>query len=270
MSLQASKHQERAKRPEGKLPQLDPVALDELGMTQAEVEGFAARLHGWVVLPGMKDYPAAAAPHAAPRWPGVPADHRVLRGGVRRRALPRAGPRQGAVGRAALGPPQPRQLLDLQRDDHRRQPAQRDHRRSGGQDGAGRRGRELRAAQRGARRLRPARPGRDVRRRRRRRVHAGRRLRAHVAALRDRLGQHRRGHGDARRRHDRRGRRDAQARPVVGGAGRDRQPVRGPARADVPARRPAVGLVLRAALDARGRARRAGRDPARVHARRRQ
>jgi len=72
MSLQASKHQERAKRPEGKLPQLDPVALDELGMTQAEVEGFAARLHGWVVLPGMKDYPAAAAPHAAPRWPAYP------------------------------------------------------------------------------------------------------------------------------------------------------------------------------------------------------
>ena len=72
MSLQASKHQERAKRPEGKLPQLDPVALDELGMTQAEVEAFAATLHGWVVLPGMKDYPAAAAPHAAPRWPAYP------------------------------------------------------------------------------------------------------------------------------------------------------------------------------------------------------
>jgi FAD/FMN-containing dehydrogenase len=72
MALLARKHQGRAKRPEHPLPQLDPVALDELGMTQAEVEAFAAKLHGWIVLPGMPDYPAAAAPHAAPRWPAFP------------------------------------------------------------------------------------------------------------------------------------------------------------------------------------------------------
>ena len=52
MSLQASNHQERAKRPEDPLPKLDPVALDELGMTQAEVEAFAAKLHGWSCCPG--------------------------------------------------------------------------------------------------------------------------------------------------------------------------------------------------------------------------
>ena len=34
--------------------------------------GVRARLHGWVVLPGMRDYPKAAAPHAAPRWPAYP------------------------------------------------------------------------------------------------------------------------------------------------------------------------------------------------------
>ncbi|WP_053227008.1 FAD-binding oxidoreductase [Solirubrobacter soli] len=72
MSLLARKHQHRAKRPADPLPKLDPVALDELGMTQAEVEAFARKLHGWVVLPGMPDYPAAAAPHAAPRWPAYP------------------------------------------------------------------------------------------------------------------------------------------------------------------------------------------------------
>src|SRR5690349_5367906 len=72
MSLQARRHQDRARRPADPLPKLDPVALDELGMTQAEVEAFARRLHGWVVLPGMPAYPAAAAPHAAPRWPAYP------------------------------------------------------------------------------------------------------------------------------------------------------------------------------------------------------
>src|SRR3954469_1012956 len=72
MALLARKHQDRAQRPSDPLPELDPVALDELGMTQAEVEAFAERLHGWVVLPGMPDYPAAAAPHAAPRWPAFP------------------------------------------------------------------------------------------------------------------------------------------------------------------------------------------------------
>src|SRR5215204_6382759 len=72
MSLLARRHQDRARRPSDPLPKLDPVALDELGMTQAEVEAFARSLHGWVVLPGMPDYPAAAAPHAAPRWPAFP------------------------------------------------------------------------------------------------------------------------------------------------------------------------------------------------------
>jgi FAD/FMN-containing dehydrogenase len=72
MSVLARRHQDRAKRPSDPLPKLDPVTLDELGMTQAEVEAFANRLHGWVVVPGMKDYPAAAAPHAAPRWPAFP------------------------------------------------------------------------------------------------------------------------------------------------------------------------------------------------------
>jgi FAD/FMN-containing dehydrogenase len=72
MSVLARKHQERAERPSHPLPKLDPVALDELGMTQAEVEAFAQRLHGWVVLGGMREYPAAAAPHAAPRWPAYP------------------------------------------------------------------------------------------------------------------------------------------------------------------------------------------------------
>src|SRR3954451_12942248 len=72
MSVLARRHQDRAKRPSDPLPTLDPVALDQLGMTQAEVEAFARRLHGWVVLPGMPDYPAAAAPHAAPRWPAYP------------------------------------------------------------------------------------------------------------------------------------------------------------------------------------------------------
>jgi FAD/FMN-containing dehydrogenase len=72
MSLLARSHQDRARRPADPLPKLDPVALDELGMTQAEVEAFARGLHGWVVLPGMPDYPAAAMPYAADRWPAYP------------------------------------------------------------------------------------------------------------------------------------------------------------------------------------------------------
>jgi hypothetical protein len=72
MALLARKHQERAKRPEKPVPKLDAVTLDELGMTQAEVEAFDRKLHGWIVVPGMPDYPAAAAPHAAPRWPAFP------------------------------------------------------------------------------------------------------------------------------------------------------------------------------------------------------
>src|SRR3954447_14741589 len=72
MSVLARNHQDRPQRPADPLGKLDPVTLDELGMTQAEVEAFAAQLHGWVVVPGMKDYPAAAAPHAAPRWPAFP------------------------------------------------------------------------------------------------------------------------------------------------------------------------------------------------------
>ena len=145
-----------------------------------------------------------------------------------------------------------------------------DRGRSGRQDRARRRGRELRAAQRGARRLQPARAGRDVRGRRRRGLHAGRRLRAHGTPVRDHQRLRAGDHDDARRRQDRRGRRRARARPVVGGARRDRQPVRRPARHHLQARQAAVGVVVRAALDARGRAGGAGRDPAPVHARRRQ
>ena len=73
MALQSDLHKERAeRRVKEQLPRLDPVALEELGMTQAECEDLERKLRGYIVLPGMPDYPAAAAPHAAPRWPAFP------------------------------------------------------------------------------------------------------------------------------------------------------------------------------------------------------
>src|SRR3954468_13076399 len=85
------------------LPQLDPTALEALGMTQHEVKELERRLRGSVVLPGMPDYPAAAAPHASPRWPANPqlivfcetaADVRICLKLARKKALwcvPRSG-----------------------------------------------------------------------------------------------------------------------------------------------------------------------------------
>ena len=61
MALQADTHKARVEaRVAEQLPRLDPVALDELGMTQAEAEELERSLRGSIVLPGMPDYPAAA------------------------------------------------------------------------------------------------------------------------------------------------------------------------------------------------------------------
>jgi FAD/FMN-containing dehydrogenase len=104
MALQADLHKARAeRRVKEQLPKLDPVALSELGMTQAEAEALDLKLRGYIVLPGMPDYPAAAAPHAAPRWPAfpqliafceTPADVRICLALAREKALwavPRSG-----------------------------------------------------------------------------------------------------------------------------------------------------------------------------------
>jgi FAD/FMN-containing dehydrogenase len=73
MPLRSDTHKARVEqRVAEQIPQLDPVALEQLGMTQKEVEDLERRLRGTVVLPGMPEYPAAAAPHAADRWPANP------------------------------------------------------------------------------------------------------------------------------------------------------------------------------------------------------
>jgi len=73
MALQHDLHKARVEqRVAEQLPKLDPVALEELGMTQAEVERLERRLRGSVFMPGMPGYEEAAAPHAAPRWPAFP------------------------------------------------------------------------------------------------------------------------------------------------------------------------------------------------------
>ena len=185
MALQSDLHKERVeRRVKEQLPRLDPVALEELGMTQAECEDLERKLRGYIVLPGMPDYPAAAAPHAAPRWPAfpqliafceTPSDVRICLELAQEKALwavPRSGRHSLANYSTCSG-----MIIDVSlMNGISRRPDRADR--------AGRRGRELRPAQRGARRLQPARPGRDVRGRRRRRVHAGRRLRAHLAPVR--------------------------------------------------------------------------------------
>jgi FAD/FMN-containing dehydrogenase len=104
MALQHDLHKARVEaRVAEQLPQLDPVALEALGMTQAEAEELERKLRGSIVLPGMPEYPAAAAPHASPRWPAnpqliafceTPADVRICLELAREKALwcvPRSG-----------------------------------------------------------------------------------------------------------------------------------------------------------------------------------
>jgi hypothetical protein len=50
------------------LPRLDPLALEALGMTQAEAEALERKPRGYIVLPGMPDY--RRRPRRTPRRAG--------------------------------------------------------------------------------------------------------------------------------------------------------------------------------------------------------